>query len=61
MMTSIVLLNTQMQNIKLRASKFIIKSDAQKHMVEYGFERKFHDLKYFEVVMYSIFLESLYT
>ena len=25
------------------------KSDAQKHMVEFGFEHKFHDLEYVEV------------
>ena len=47
MMTSIVLLNTQMHNIKLGSSKLIIKSDTQKHMVEFGFERVFHDLEYF--------------
>ena len=41
--------NTQVYTIKLRSSKPIIKSDAQKHMVEFGFERIFHDLKYFEV------------
>ena len=38
-----------MLNIKLRSSKLIIKSDAQKQMVEFGFGRRFHDLKYFEV------------
>ena len=27
----------------------MIKSDAQKHMIGYDFERKFHDLKYFEL------------
>ena len=52
MMICIVLLNTQMKNIKLRASRLVIKSDAQKHMIEYGFERKFHNLKYFEVRIY---------
>ena len=34
MMTFIVVLNTQMLNIKLRSSKLIINSDAQKQMVE---------------------------
>ena len=29
----------------LRSSKLIIKNDAQKHMIESNFERKFHDLK----------------
>ena len=33
----------------MRSSKLIIKSDAQKQMVEYGFGRRFHDLKYIEV------------
>ena len=28
-------------------------SDAQNHMVEYGFELKFHDLKYYEVGIFS--------
>ena len=50
MMTSIDVLNTQMQNIKLRSSKLIIKSDAQKQVVEFGFGRKFHDFKYYEVI-----------
>ena len=60
-MTSFVVCNTQLQNIKLRFSKLIIKSDAQKHMVEYGFERKFHDLKYFDFGLFSYSLNSLYT
>jgi hypothetical protein len=33
----------------MRFSKLIIKSIAQKVMAKYGFERRFHDLKYFEV------------
>ena len=36
-----------MSNIKLRSSKLIIKSDAQKHMIESDFEHGFHDLKYY--------------
>ena len=36
-----------------------MKSDAQNHMVEYGFEHKFHDLKYYEVGL-SYSLNSLY-
>jgi hypothetical protein len=44
-----LVLHTQMWNIKLRPSKLIISSDAQKHMVGLDFERKFHDLKCFEV------------
>ena len=38
-----------MLNIKLRSSKLIIKSDAQKQMTKFDFGRRFHDLKYFEV------------
>lgn len=37
--------NTQMYTIKLGSLKPMIKSDAQEHKVEFGFERKFHDLK----------------
>jgi hypothetical protein len=32
----------------LGSSKLIIKSDAQKQMVESGFGLRFHDLNYFE-------------
>ena len=49
MMIFVVVLNTQMKNIKLRSSILIIKSDAQKQMIEFGFRRTFHDLNYFEV------------
>ncbi len=55
MMTSIVVLNTQMYNIKFRFSKLSIKIDAQKQMVESDFGQRFHDLKvlnYFEVVIF---------
>jgi hypothetical protein len=31
----------------------IIKSDAQKRVVEYGLERRFHDLQYFKVGIFS--------
>ena len=44
MMTFIVVLNTQMWNIKLSSSKLIIESDVQKHMIEYGFQYRFHGL-----------------
>ena len=49
MMTSIVVLNTQMQNIKLKCSKLIIKSNAQKKMIKYGLGDRYHDLEYFKV------------
>ena len=49
MMTSIVELNNRMYNIRLRSSKLIIKSDAQKQMVESSFVRRFHDLQCLEV------------
>jgi hypothetical protein len=51
-MTSIVKLGTQMQNINMRSSKPIIKSESQKQLTKYNFERKFHDLKYFEIEMF---------
>ena len=60
MMTSSVVLNTQMYNIKLRSSILKIKSGAQKKMVESGFERRFHDLNYFEVDFFPFtFLEFI--
>ena len=49
MMTSIVKLGTQIHNINMRSSKLIIKNDAEKQLTKYSFERKFHDLKYFEL------------
>ena len=33
----------------MTSSKLIIKGDAQKYMIKFGFERTFHNLKYFEV------------
>ena len=39
--------------------KLIIKSDAQKQMVEFSFGRRFHDLNYFEVGIFFIFLEFI--
>jgi hypothetical protein len=48
-----------MYNIRLKSSNFIIKGDAQKHVVEYGFECKFHDLRYFKGGMFFIFLEFI--
>ena len=57
MMTFVVVLNTQMQNIKLRSSKLSIARDAQKQMIEFGFGCRFHDLNYFEVgifITYSL-------
>ena len=41
----------------MRSSKLIIKSDVEKAMAKYGFGRKFHDLKYFEVGFFFVFLE----
>ena len=61
MMTSIVVLNNEMQNIKLTSSELIIKSDAQKNMVEFSCGRRFDDLKYFKVgFFFSYSLNSLY-
>ena len=41
--TSVIVLNIQVQNIKLRSSILSIKIDAQKQMVEFGFGRRFDD------------------
>ena len=49
MAPSIVMFNTQIQNFKMRFSKLIIKTIAQKGMAKFGYGHKFHDLKYFEV------------
>ena len=60
MMTLVVVLNTQISNLKLRSSIFSIKS-AQKQMVECGFGCEFHDLNYFRVGIFSYSLKSLST
>ena len=56
MMSSIVVLNMHIQNIKTRSSKLVIESDAQKKMAKSRFGCKFPDLKYFKVKFY-IFLK----
>jgi len=46
--------------MKMRSSKFIIKSTAQKVMAQFGSGHKFHDLKCFEVgICFFIFLKSI--
>ena len=37
----------------MRSSELIIKNIAQKIMAKFGVERRFHDLKYFEVGFFS--------
>ena len=49
MVPCIYLLSAQIQNIKMRSSKLVIKSDAQKQMAKFGFGYKFHSLKYVEL------------
>jgi hypothetical protein len=49
MMTSTSVIRTQIYNIKMTSSKNITKSKVRKQMAKYGFERRFHDLKYFEL------------
>ena len=44
MIPFIVLLSAQIKNIKMRSSKIVMKSNAQKQMAQIGFECKFHDL-----------------
>ena len=58
MASFIVVLSIQIKTIKMRSSKLILKSIAQKVMSKSGFASRFHDLKYFEVGIFFIFLES---
>ena len=53
------MLGIQIKNIKMRSSKLIIKSIAQKVMVDFGFECRFHNLEYLEVNFFSYSLPSL--
>ena len=53
MMTSVVVLNTQMYSIKLRSSKLIIKSDGQKKMVEYDLNVNFMTLSISKLDFFS--------
>ena len=58
-MPSIVVLYTQIQNMKTISSNLIIQSTTQKVIANFGFGRKSQDLKYFEVGFFSIFLEFI--
>ena len=55
---SIVVLGTQILNIKMRSSKLIIKSIAQKVMAKYGFGGKFHHLNILKLDFFPYFLNS---
>ena len=57
-MPFIVVLSTQIWNIKTRSSKLTTNCSAHKIMANYGFESKFYDLEYllFGIFPY-IFLE----
>lgn len=57
MMTSIVLLSTRMQNIKMRSSKLFIKGHTPNQISRSGFGCTFHELNYFELDFFSISLE----
>ena len=59
MRSIVVMLNIQNWKIDLRSSILIIKSDAQRQMVESGFGRRCHDLSYFGIVFFSIFFECI--
>ena len=59
-MTFTVVSNTKLKNMELRSSIFIINSDAQKQLIEFGFECRFHDLNYFEVGFFFMFLEFIF-
>ena len=58
-MTSIVKLGTQIQNINMRSSKLIIKSDVLKKLTKYSFEHKFHDLNILNLGFFFKFLEFI--
>lgn len=49
-----VLLSTQICNIKIRSSKPIIQSNGKMKVAQFAFACEFHDLKYF-----SIFLQFI--
>ena len=55
---SSVVLGAQIWNIKLRSSKLIIKSTTQKVIPKLGSGHRFHDLKYFEIGYFFVFLGS---
>jgi hypothetical protein len=59
MMTSINVISTQIYNVKMTSSKRITKSKVRKKMAKYGFERKFHALKYFEHGFFFTFLKFM--
>ena len=59
--TFTAVLNTQIENIRSRSLKRIIKSDAKKWMAKYGFGCRFNDLKYYEVGFFSYSLNSVST
>ena len=48
-----------MSNKKFEFSKLFMKSDAQEKMVEYRFGHRFHDLKYYEVDFFFMFLACI--
>ena len=56
MVASIVVLSTQICNTKMRSSKLINRSDAQKQIIRFGFGREFHDLNYFELYLFINFI-----
>ena len=55
----IVVLGTQIQNIKMRSLNLIIKRYAPKVMTKFDFGQKFHNLKYLEGGFSFIFLEYI--
>ena len=57
----IVLLGTQIWNTKIKSSKLVNKNVAQNVMATFGFGRRFHDLKHFEVIFLFILLEFIIT
>jgi hypothetical protein len=59
MVTSTIVINTQIYNVKMTYSKHITKSKILKPLAKYGFGRKFHDLKYFKHGFYNLILKFM--
>ena len=46
--------------IQLRSSNLVIIINALKKMGKFGFEHKYHDLRFLNLIFFSMFLDSLY-
>ena len=59
MVPSILVLGTQILDIKMRSSKLIVKSTTQKVVIKYGFGHGYCDLKILKLDFLSYSLHSL--